>query len=628
MLLKLLRFIKNYKNSKFYFFLIGIASTVWFLFRVIPKPSRATYPCMRVASPLMSGMVIYLISLFGSIAAFRTFKKNFARSHYRFAFAFLILFVICGAIFIVNDSKFSFATKHSIKGISFPVASNIPVGEALGLYPGRVVWAHNTDMTNEKYNPVAGSKNFWYSNTNVNQTQVDLTLSYAIMQYANTENIDTAWNYIFSYFNSAHGFGKVGYKKGEKIVVKINLTNQVSTSEERMNATPHLVLALLKQLIEHVGVNPKDIILGDPYRQFRQEYKDICASIYPTVNYVDGTGSLGVTKTVPSSLEVLKFSNGKAKSTLPQYYLDAKYFINMPCLKTHADGGITIAAKNHQGSYLPLGGKPESQSAKMLHDYLFINSPGTGKYRHLVDYMGHKETGGKTLIYLVDGIWGGDGWEGFIHKFQTEPFNTDYPNSILISQDPVAIESVCFDVLFQENLVDTSMREYPVTLRAEIADYLKQCASSAYWPSGISYDPEGDGTPIASQGVFEHWNNASDRKYTRNLGTGDGIELLYVNSFTPVGLNKNDVDFTFIAYPNPFNICTTIKFNNGPDDVVFRVFNLNGKLVKIVRVNNFNQIQWYGDDQNGNKLRSGVYICSLENSKTKKTYTKKLTLLD
>jgi hypothetical protein len=64
-------------------------------------------------------------------------------------------------------------------------------------------------------------------------------------------------------------------------------------------------------------------------------------------------------------------------------------------------------------------------------------------------------------------------------------------------------------------------------LKFESADYLSQCASSDYWPAGLEYDPEGDGTPIESLGVFEHWNNATGRQYTRNLGTGEGIELVY-----------------------------------------------------------------------------------------------------
>lgn len=42
-----------------------------------------------------------------------------------------------------------------------------------------------------------------------------------------------------------------------------------------------------------------------------------------------------------------------------------------------------------------------------------------------------------------------------------------------------------------------------------------------------AYDPEGDGTPLKSLGVAEHWNNATDRQYSRNLGKEEGIELVY-----------------------------------------------------------------------------------------------------
>ncbi|MBR6279792.1 MAG: hypothetical protein IKR32_00645 [Bacteroidales bacterium] len=48
-------------------------------------------------------------------------------------------------------------------------------------------------------------------------------------------------------------------------------------------------------------------------------------------------------------------------------------------------------------------------------------------------------------------------------------------------------------------------------------------------PSGTVYDPERDGKPVTgSLGVFEHWNNPTDRQYSRNLGKGEGIELVYI----------------------------------------------------------------------------------------------------
>ena len=45
----------------------GLLSLAWFLIRVIPKPSRAMYPCQRVAMPLASGFVAWLVGLVGSL---------------------------------------------------------------------------------------------------------------------------------------------------------------------------------------------------------------------------------------------------------------------------------------------------------------------------------------------------------------------------------------------------------------------------------------------------------------------------------------------------------------------------------------------------------------------------------
>ena len=35
---------------------------------------------------------------------------------------------------------------------------------------------------------------------------------------------------------------------------------------------------------------------------------------------------------------------------------------------------------------------------------------------------------------------------------------------------------------------------------------------------------------LESLGVHEHWNNAADKQYSRNLETGDGIELIFLHS--------------------------------------------------------------------------------------------------
>ena len=57
----------------------GFLALVWFLVRVLPKPSRATYPCQRAAFPLASSFVVWVMALLGSAFAWRQFKQRHAR---------------------------------------------------------------------------------------------------------------------------------------------------------------------------------------------------------------------------------------------------------------------------------------------------------------------------------------------------------------------------------------------------------------------------------------------------------------------------------------------------------------------------------------------------------------------
>jgi hypothetical protein len=61
-----------------------------------------------------------------------------------------------------------------------------------------------------------------------------------------------------------------------------------------------------------------------------------------------------------------------------------------------------------------------------------------------------------------------------------------------------------------------------------VDDYMHQAADPSNWPNGIVYDPDNSGKPIPVLGVHEHWNNAVDKQYSRNLGNGNGIELVSI----------------------------------------------------------------------------------------------------
>lgn len=59
-----------------------------------------------------------------------------------------------------------------------------------------------------------------------------------------------------------------------------------------------------------------------------------------------------------------------------------------------------------------------------------------------------------------------------------------------------------------------------------VDNYLHEAVLAQQPPSGVRYAPAGDAWPLTSLGVHEHWNDPQRRQYTRNLGTGEGIELV------------------------------------------------------------------------------------------------------
>jgi len=63
-------------------------------------------------------------------------------------------------------------------------------------------------------------------------------------------------------------------------------------------------------------------------------------------------------------------------------------------------------------------------------------------------------------------------------------------------------------------------------------------------------------------GVHEHWNNPIDMKYSCNLGTGNGIELVMIEQNTSSNkLLTNGIQGGIDVFPNPVTNRTTIRIN-------------------------------------------------------------------
>jgi len=290
-----------------------------------------------------------------------------------------------------------------------------------------------------------------------------------------------------------------------------------------MNTSPRMIIALLRQLVNEASVNEADITVGDTLCYFPNEFYNICHKEFPNVSYLEYLGKFGRTAAKLSSIPFYwstPDAEDKKQDFVPISYAEAEYLINLANLKSHNDqAGITLCAKNHYGSLVR---KPARQSEYYdMHKDLPYNVPGMGHYRPLVDLMGHKHLGGKTLLYLIDGLYAGQhAKERAPRKWNSPPFNGDWTSSLFASQDPVAIDAVGFDFLWTE--WDDGPHQSGTN------DYLVEAALADKPPSGTFYDPdhEGNVTRLGSLGVYEHWNNPTDKQYSRNLGTGNGIELV------------------------------------------------------------------------------------------------------
>ena len=417
--------------------------------------------------------------------------------------------------------------------------SEPPVGVAKGTHPGRVVWVHDPDATNWK-GPGDGH---WWQPEHTRQEQVDLMLSRALQELTGEPTDAKAWDRIFRYSNQARGKGDVPFKLGEKVAVKVNFVGciyrgggvnpdnyNLERQRDYMNTSPQLILAVLRQLTGAAGLRQEDIAVGDTLALFPNEYHDLLSKEFPKVQYVDHAGKFGRVQAKLSAAPLYWSSRPTncKQDFVAAFLADADYLVNLANLKAHTGAGVTLCAKNHFGSLVRT---PVETGYYDIHPSGF--SKDQKSFRVLVDLMGHAQVGGKTALYLIDGLYPGiHPKEQFPSPWKSTPFNGQWAASLLASQDPVAIDSVGYDFLW------TEYQDFPHKRGTD--DYLHEAALANNPPSGTFYDPD-HATPtqrLPSLGVHEHWNNPKDKKYSRNLGTGNGIELVPVELGSSPVLSK------------------------------------------------------------------------------------------
>lgn len=399
---------------------------------------------------------------------------------------------------------------------------NTPLGTGKGIHPGRVTWVRDLAAT-----PWDGKTGHWWDEgKGINQEAVDRMLSRSLQALTGAATDGEAWQKLFRHFNPRHGRGEAGYVAGEKVSIKINCNNAYAgygDDDNQIDASPQAVLAMVRQLVNGAGVRPEDISIYEATRVIPERVFGLIHAEFPGVHFVDSKGDIanGREPVAPVG-NVVSYSvpNPYVGRSVPKCVKEAAYLINMALVKGHPTTGMTLTAKNHYGT------------VDVRDHRVYANAWGhpMGGYHPFVDMIGSKELGGKTVLFMLDGLYGLRDVNDLVneHAHWNQLFRGQWMASLFLSQDPVAIDSVGLDFLRTEFPFGRGGKVQPMT---NADNYLHEAALADRPPSGTAYAP--DGVPLGSLGVHEHWNNGTEKKYSRNLGRSEGIELHAVSAKAP-----------------------------------------------------------------------------------------------
>jgi len=311
------------------FYLTGFFSLIWFLIRVIPKPSRALYPCQRVAFPVASSFVIWISGTLLSIGIFKKVKSNPNITRIK-AFIFV---VSASLIFIVSNiltpALNSFA--ENIKGTDVLV----------------VMKAENSTVIDAFKSKVAIVKSSKSNASEITQSDISVMVKEAIDKSGGLENI---------------------IKDGNTVVLKPNLISDYCYADNKKVApgangmvTDYRVIQAVVDIVNQINPTGKIYLMeGSGVGSTTSNMKTVgwdkitgLDAIYALEDCSGGwneyTSPLLKGVDLPDSLSLYPDSSKPNKTRtiyLNKIYYEADVLISIPVLKNHLYTGITGAVKN------------------------------------------------------------------------------------------------------------------------------------------------------------------------------------------------------------------------------------------------------------------------------------------
>jgi len=387
---------KQKKYPSLVFIAIGILSMFWLLLRSVQKPNRLRYPCQQAA-------LINTVMFLGWV---QTLLLGFLFSHglRRRGKLFLRFCFLATLLSIVGNFGYNYWRVQLDRKLA---------QTAIGQSGSKVTWVQDSRA--------AGSWGSDFS-ARVDSVVAQEMMDLAIKQYANSDSVSQSWQIIFENFNGS------GYQNDQKIAIKLNFNNVWQQNQHNPNY--QVVNALLQQLVNEVGISQSNIILYDISRPFeyfatQQQFRDGITARFPEV-------LLNPDKSVCGD------PIWQGEVYLACVLRDTDYLVNMPLLRVHGGASATLSLKNHFGSI-------DNPSA--LHLGRFQKYDGV----YSVEYLNAQPwIRDKHLLTIADAIWGLKSGNEEGDPSSSDGMNPP-PNSIFISEDPVAVDSVMIDFIATHN---------------------------------------------------------------------------------------------------------------------------------------------------------------------------------
>ena len=325
--------VNNFKRSRLILLVIGMIALLWFLIRVIPKPSRASYPCQRAAFPVATGFIIWLSGFIASYFSL-TRVKQYCRAKKNPLALVLITLVMVASVMVQLSVPF-------------------------GLTGAIQVIPENSRMVQMEGRSGSGENRPVVSIVRSQETQAeDIT----------TEEIQQM---VRQAVEMAGGLDDLIHD-GDVVVIKPNLVNAYQEGETqplrpKVNGvtTDYRMIQAVVSLVRELNPTGKVLIMeGSAFGKTRDNMQKMGWLYMPGIDQFigieDSSGGMReygsdklVRKSLPAGKNLFKAANNL-------YYFNKTYFsadviISLPVMKTHSSAAFTGGIKN-----LAVGAAPAS----------------------------------------------------------------------------------------------------------------------------------------------------------------------------------------------------------------------------------------------------------------------------